>query len=212
MPIDEQLRVLADYKPRVRAAWIRPKSWDVADVPTSAATVLPRVVVDLSLIRRINWKGSASIAVPNAASNRAPRADLLIRRRKAARTQRRVYVTRLLWLLLRGASGRGDMLTSRGRPRGLAFAAALAVPLETVSNAVRLAPLLVISGGERAAIAVAPVALITVSSSLGPSPIDTLALRPDGHQHEQQPRRNGRGSWRRHFPDDFRFRKKSEPL
>ena len=166
LPIDEQLGVFSNYKPRIRAAWIGPCSWDVADVPTSAATVtltvLPRVVVDLSLIGRINWKGSASIAVPNAAGNRAPGADLLIRRRKAARTQRRVYVTRLLWLLLRGASGRGDMLTSRGRPRGLAFAAALAVPLETVSNAVPLAPLLVISGGERAAIAVAPVALIRI--------------------------------------------------
>ena len=100
LPIDEQLGVFSNYKPGVRAAWISPCSWDVADVPTSAATVLPRVVVDLSLIRRINWKGSAGIAVPNAAGNRAPRADLLITRRKAARTQRRVYVTRLLWLLL----------------------------------------------------------------------------------------------------------------
>ncbi len=99
MPIDEQLRVLADYKPRERAAWIRPKSWDVAVVPTSAATVLPRVVVDLSLIRRINWQGSASVAVPNAAGDGAARPNLLVRRRIAARTQHSVYVTRLLWLL-----------------------------------------------------------------------------------------------------------------
>jgi hypothetical protein len=181
MPIDEQLGVFSNYKPRIRAAWIGPCSWDVADVPTSAATVLPRVVVDLSLIGRINWKGSASIAVPNAAGNRAPGADLLIRRRKAARTQRRVYVTRLLWLL-RGASGR--------------------------------ASLLVLSGGERAALAVAPLALIAVSSCLGPSTVNTLALRPDGHQHEQQPGRNGRGSWRRHigFPVRFPERKLEAPL
>ena len=130
----------------------------------------------------------------------------------ASRSEHGVHVTRLLWLQLRGASGRVDMLMRRLSPRDLVFAAALAVPLQTVPNAVRLAPLLIISGGERAATSVAPVALITVSSSLGPSPIDTLALRPDGHQHEQQPRRNGRGSWRRHFPDDFRFRKKSEPF
>ena len=160
-------------------------------------------MVDLSLIRRINWKGSASIAVPNAAGNRAPRADLLIRRRKAARTQRRVYVTRLLWLL-RGASGRVDMLTRRLSPRDLFFAAALAVPLETVPNAVRLASLIIVSGGERAALALAPIALIAVSSCLRPSAVNTVALRPDGHQHEQQPGREGRGSWRRHF----RFRKK----
>ena len=108
------------------------------------------------------------------------------------------------------------MLTRRLWPRGLAFAAALAIPLETVSNAVRLAPLLVISGGERAAIAVAALALITVSSSLGPSPIDTLALHPDGHQHEQQPGRNGRGSWRRHFRETdwaaVSLKKNSEPF
>jgi hypothetical protein len=56
-----------------------------------------------------------------------------------------------------------------------------------------------ISSGEREALrlAVAPVALITVSSlsCLGPSMIDTgtLALSPEGHQHEQQPGRDGRG-------------------
>ena len=142
MPIDEQLGVFSNYKPRIRAAWIGPCSWDVADVPTSAATVLPRVVVDLSLIRRINWKGSAGIAVPNAAGNRAPRADLLITRRKAARTQHRVHVTRLLWLLLRGASGRVNMLTRRLGPRDLVFATASAVSLETVSSAIRQASLL----------------------------------------------------------------------
>ena len=86
----------------------------------------------------------------------------------------------------------------RLRPGVLVFATAIAVPLQTVSNAVRLAPLPVISGGERAAIAVPPLALITVSSSLGPSAIDALALCPDGHQHEQQPGRDGRGGWRRH--------------
>ena len=90
----------------------------------------------------------------------------------------------------------------RSRPRCvtgvLVFATAIAVPLQTVSNAVRLAPLPVISGGERAALAVPPLALITVSSSLGPSAIDALALCPDGHQHEQQPGRDGRGGWRRH--------------
>ena len=198
LPIDEQLGVFSNYKPRIRAAWIGPCSWDVADVPTSAATVLPRVVVDLSRIRRISWKGSASIAVPNAAGNRAASPDLLVRRRKAARSEHGVHVTRLLWLLLRGASGRVDMLMRRLRPRDLVFAAAIAVPLETVPNAVRLASLLMLSGGERAATAVAPLALITVSSCLRPSAIDTLALRPDGHQHEQQPGWNGRGSWRRH--------------
>ncbi len=149
-------------------------------------------MVDLSLIRRINWQGSASIAVPNAAADGAARPNLLVRRRIAARTQHRVYVTRLLsrWLL-RGASGRVNMLMRRLRPGDLVFAAALTVPLETrtVSNAVRLALLLVISGGERAAMAVAALALITVSSSLGPSPIDALALCPDGHQHEQEPGR-----------------------
>ena len=137
MPIDEQLGVLSNYQPRIRAAWIGPCSWDIADVPTSAATVLPRVVVDLSLIRRINWQGSASIAVPNAAGDRAPRADLLVRRRIAARTQHGVHVTRSLWLLLRGASGRVNMLTRRLRPGGLVFVAAVAVPLDTVPNAVR---------------------------------------------------------------------------
>jgi len=197
MPIDEQIGVFSDYQPRIRAAWIGPCRWDIADVPTSAATVLPRVVVDLSLIRRINWQGSASIAVPNAAGDGAARPNLLVRRRKAARTQHGVHVTRLLWLL-RGASGRVNMLTRRLRPGELVCAAALAVPLQTVSNAVRLAPLLMISGGERAAIAVPPLALITVSSSLGPSAIDALALCPDGHQHEQQPGRDGRGGWRRH--------------
>jgi hypothetical protein len=155
-------------------------------------------VVDQSLIRRVNWKGSASIAVPNAAGNRAASPDLFVRRRIAARTQHSVHVTRLLWLLLRGAGGRVDMLTHRLMPRELVFAAAIAVPLETVPNAVRLAALLMISSGERAALAVAPLALITVSSCLGPSPIDTLPLCPDGHQHEQQPGRDGRGCWRRH--------------
>jgi hypothetical protein len=179
MPLDEQLRVLADYKPRERAAWIRPKSWDVAVVPTSAATVRPLVVVDLSLIRRINWKGSASIAVPNAAGDGAAVPDLLVKRRIAARTQHGVHVTTLLLLwLLRGASGRVNMLTRRLRPGDLVFAAAIAVPLETVPNAVRLAPLLMISGGERAALAVAPLALITVSSCLAHP--DLAAARADG--------------------------------
>ena len=133
-------------------------------------------MVDLSLIRRINWKGSASIAVPNAAGNRAASPDLLVRRRKAARSEHGVHVTRLLWLL-RGASGRVDMLMRRLRPRDLVLAAAIAVPLETVPNAVRLASLLMLSGGERAATAVAPLALITVSSCLRPSAIDTLARK-----------------------------------
>ena len=87
------------------------------------------------------------------------------------------------------------MLTHRLMPRELVFAAAIAVTLETVPNAVRLAALLMISSGERAALAVAPLALIAVSSCLGPSTVDTLALRPEGHQHEQQPGRDGRGSW-----------------
>ena len=39
MPIDEQPGVFSNYKPRGRVAWIRPQSWDVADVPTSAAAV-----------------------------------------------------------------------------------------------------------------------------------------------------------------------------
>ena len=169
------------------------------DVPTSAATVLPRVVVDLSRIRRINWRGSASNAVPSAAGDGAAVPDLLVKRRIAARTQHGVHVTTLLLLwLLRGASGRVNMLTRRLRPGVLVFATAIAVPLQTVSNAVRLASLLMISGGERAALAVAPLTLITVSSSLGPSAIDALALCPDGHQHEQQPGRDGRGCWRRH--------------
>jgi hypothetical protein len=73
----------------------------------------------------------------------------------------------LLWLL-GGASGRVNMLTRRLRPGVLVFATAIAVPLQTASNAVRLASLLMISGGERAALAVAPLALITVPSSLRP--------------------------------------------
>ncbi len=95
------------------------------------------------------------------------------------------------------------------RPTELVCAAAL-VPLGTVSNAVRLAPLLMISGGERAAIAVPPLALITVSSCLGPYTIDTLALSPDGHQHEQQPGRDGRGGWE--TPDDGLAGKTFGPL
>ena len=151
-------------------------------------------MVDLSLIRRINWNGSASIAVPSAAGNRAPSADLFMRRRKAARTQHRVHVTRLLWLLLRGASGRVNMLTRRLGPRDLVFATASAVSLETVSSAIRQASLLKLSGGERAAVAVAPFALIILSSCFPPSTIDTLAFCPKGHQHKQQPGRDGRGS------------------
>jgi hypothetical protein len=106
------------------------------------------------------------------------------------------------------------MLTRRLRPGVLVFATAIAVPLQTASNAVRLAPLLVISGGERAALAVAPLALITVSSSLGLSAIDELALCPDGHQHEQQPGRDGRGSWRRRHDLVRRLgpEKNSDPL
>ena len=151
-------------------------------------------MVDLSLIRRINWNGSASIAVPSAAGNRAHSADLFMRRRKAARTQHRVHVTRLLWLLLRGASGRVNMLTRRLGPRDLVFATASAVSLETVSSAIRQASLLKLSGGERAAVAVAPFALIILSSCFPPSTIDPLALCPKGHQHKQQPGRDGRGS------------------
>ena len=101
------------------------------------------------------------------------------------------------------------MLMRRLSPRDLVFAAALAVPLQTVPNAVRLASLLIISGGERAATAVAPLALITVSSCLRSSAIDTLALRPDGHQHEQQPGWNGRGNWRCFGVE---LEKKSDPL
>ncbi len=58
------------------------------------------------------------------------------------------------------------MLTHQLMPRELVFAAAIAVPLGTVPNAVRLAALLMISSGEREALrlAVAPLALITVSS------------------------------------------------
>jgi hypothetical protein len=74
------------------------------------------------------------------------------------------------------------MLRRRLRPGDLVFAAAIAVPLETVPNPVRLAPLLMISGGERAALAVAALALITVSSCLRASAIDTLALCPKDHQ------------------------------
>jgi hypothetical protein len=62
-------------------------------------------------------------------------------------------------------------------PRELVFAAAIAVPLEAVPNAVRLAALLMISSGERAALAVAPLALITVSSCLGPSPTRSTRCR-----------------------------------
>ena len=151
------------------------------DVPTSAATVLPRVVVDLSRIRRINWRGSASNAVPSAAGDGAAVPDLLVKRRIAARTQHGVHVTTLLLLwLLRGASGRVNMLTRRLRPGVLVFATAIAVPLQTVSNAVRLASLLMISGGERAALAraVALLALITVSSCLAHP--DLAAARADG--------------------------------
>jgi hypothetical protein len=83
------------------------------------------------------------------------------------------------------------MLTRRLRAGDLVFATALAVPLQTVPNAVRLASLLVLSGGERAALAVAPLALITISSCLGPSTIDTMALCLIGHQHKQQPCRYG---------------------
>jgi hypothetical protein len=151
------------------------------DVPTSAATVLPRVVVDLSRIRRINWRGSASNAVPSAAGDGAAVPDLLVKRRIAARTQHGVHVTTLLLLwLLRGASGRVNMLTRRLRPGVLVFATAIAVPLQTVSNAVRLASLLMISGGERAALAVALLALINVSSCLAHP--DLAAARADGLQ------------------------------
>jgi hypothetical protein len=54
--------------------------------------------------------------------------------------------------------------------------------LGVFSSVIRLASLRKLSGGERAAIAVPPLAIITVSSSLGPSPIDTLALCPKDHQ------------------------------
>ena len=72
----------------------------------------------------------------------------------------------------------------------------------------------VLSGGERAALAVAPLALIAVSSCLRPSTVDTLALRPDGHQHEQQPGRDGRGGWRRRHDLVRRLgpEKNSDPL
>ena len=69
------------------------------------------------------------------------------------------------------------MLTRRLRPGVLVFATAIAVPLQTVSNAVRLASLLMISGGERAALAVALLAL-TVSSCLAHP--DLAAARADG--------------------------------
>ena len=196
LPIDEQLGVFSNYKPRVRAAWIGPCSWDVADVPTSAATVLPRVVVDLSRIRRINWKGSASIAVPNAAGNRAASPDLLVRRRKAARSEHGVHVTRLLWLL-RGASGRVNMLTRRLRPGDLTFATAIAVPLETVSNAVdsRRCLYSAVENGQ-------PRPSRPLHSSPSPAASDlydrhdgALSQRPSA---QAQPCRYGRGSRRRH--------------
>jgi hypothetical protein len=72
------------------------------------------------------------------------------------------------------------MLTRRLRPGVLVFATAIAVPLQTVPNAVRLAPLLMISGGERAALAVALLALINVSSCLAHP--DLAAARADGLQ------------------------------
>jgi hypothetical protein len=108
------------------------------------------------------------------------------------------------------------MLTHRLMPRELVFAAAIAVPLGTVPNAVRLAALLMISSGEREALRLAVarlaplaliVTLITVSSGLGPSTIDTLALGPEGHQHEQQPGRDGRGrhDWLRRPEKKFRI-------
>ena len=87
-----------------------------------------------------------------------------------------------------------NMLTRRLGPRDLVFATASAVSLETVSSAIRQASLLKLSGGERAAVAVAPFALIILSSCFPPSTIDTLAFCPKGHQHKQQPGRDGRGS------------------
>jgi hypothetical protein len=198
-----QLRLAAHARTRGSAAF--PPLPAPGRAAGSLETAPTRVVVDLSRIRPVNWQGSASNA--GAASP-----DVLVGRRIAARTQHGVHVTRLLLLwLLRGASGRVNMLTRRLRPEVPVFATATAVPLQTVSNAVRLASLLMISGGERAALAVAPLAFITVSSNLGPSPInsiDTPAHCPEGHQYEQQPGRDGRGGWRRRHDLARRFGRK----
>ena len=54
--------------------------------------------------------------------------------------------------------------------------------LGVFSSVIRLASLRKLSGGERAAVAVAPLALFILSSCLAPSAIDTLALCPKDHQ------------------------------
>jgi hypothetical protein len=158
MPIDEQpASEMGSLRMTHRSMELGCCCSSCTDVCGHRLSDLGLVVVDLSLIRRINLKGSASIAVPNlnAAGNRAASPDLLVRRRKAAATQSSVHVTRSLWLLIRlalrlavaGTGGRVDMLTHQLMPRELVFAAAIAVPLETVptGNDVRLAALLMIS-------------------------------------------------------------------
>jgi hypothetical protein len=54
--------------------------------------------------------------------------------------------------------------------------------LGVFSSVIRLASLRKLSGGERAAVAVAPLELFILSSCLAPSAIDTLALCPKDHQ------------------------------
>jgi hypothetical protein len=54
--------------------------------------------------------------------------------------------------------------------------------LGVFSSVIRLASLRKLSGGERAAVAVAPLALFILSSCIAPSAIDTLALCPKDHQ------------------------------
>ena len=66
--------------------------------------------------------------------------------------------------------------------------------LGVFSSVIRLASLRKLSGGERAAVAVVPLALFILSSCLAPSAIDTLALCPKDHQRplETADRRLGR--------------------
>ncbi len=54
--------------------------------------------------------------------------------------------------------------------------------LGVFSSVIRLASLRKLSGGERAAVAVAPFARIILSSCLAPSAIDTVALCPKDNQ------------------------------
>ena len=54
--------------------------------------------------------------------------------------------------------------------------------LGVFSSVIRLASLRKLSGGERAAVAVVPLALFILSSCLAPSAIDTLALCHKDHQ------------------------------